>query len=210
MLPSSSVLQPGDAWLSSSTPNAVLTAGLAGQLGGDFGEAVALSPDGLTALVGTPDLALGPAGDAYVFQVRSADSWTTTADPDASLEHASSSYGSGPSGGESGQVPGWSVALSEDGTALVGEPAVYRPHGAADISHVAGPGRRWRSGMVSQSTLTNAASPPHDLFGAAVALSSDGTTALVSSARGSFVFTREGPQTSSYGSSTTRVRRSGT
>jgi hypothetical protein len=200
----------GDAWLSSSTPNAVLTAGLAGQLGGDFGEAVALSPDGLTALVGTPDLALGPAGDAYVFQVRSADSWTTTADPDASLEHASSSYGSGPSGGESGQVPGWSVALSEDGTALVGEPAVYRPHGAADISHVAGPGRRWRSGMVSQSTLTNAASPPHDLFGAAVALSSDGTTALVSSARGSFVFTREGPQTSSYGSSTTRVRRSGT
>jgi hypothetical protein len=118
-----------DAWLSSSTPNAVLTAGLAGQLGGDFGGAVALSPDGLTALVGAPDLALGPAGDAYVFQVRNADSWTTTADPDASLEHASSSYGSGLSGGESGEVPGWSVALSEDGTALVGSRRSIGPTG---------------------------------------------------------------------------------
>jgi hypothetical protein len=64
--------------------------------------------------------------------------------------------------------------------------------------------------MVPQSTLTYAASPAHDLFGAAVALSSDGTIALVSSARGSYVFTRAVLQTSSYGSSTTRLRRSGT
>ena len=183
-----------DAWLSSATPDAVLTDGLADQLGGGFGAAVALSPDGLTALVGAPNLASGPAGDAYVFEVRTADSWTSTADPDASLEHPSIPYGKGLDGGESGEVPGWSVALSEDGTALVGEPAVYGPHGAADLSHVAGRVRSWRSGTISQAALTNAASPPRDLFGAAVAISSDGMTALVSSARGSFVFTRGSSQ----------------
>jgi PASTA domain len=39
---------------------------------------------------------------------------------------------------------------------------------------------------------TDAAGPPRDLLGAAVGLSSDGTTALVSSARGSFIFTQAG------------------
>jgi hypothetical protein len=141
---------------------------------------VALSPDGSTALVGAPNLAFGPSGAAYLFHVRRPASWTTSADPDATLERAS------------GVVPGWSVALSDEGTALVGAPSVVGRRGGADIFQVAGPGRSWRFGTVAQTRLTNAASPPRDLFGAAVSLSSDGSTPLVSSVRATFIFTRAG------------------
>lgn len=175
-----------DAWESSATPKAVLTDGFSGELGDGFGRAVALSPDGRTALVGAPNLAFGPAGGAYLFQVLSSHAWTTTTDPDAILEQ------------ESGDVPGWSVALSGDGTALVGEPSVFGPHGAADVFHARGSSRSWRSGSSSQAKLTNAASPPADLFGAGVSLSADGTTALVSSVQASFVFTRTGSRAASY------------
>ena len=177
-----------NAW--PATPSAVLTDGPVGLFGDGFGGAVALSPDGLTALVGAPDLAFGPAGAAYVFQVGNRDAWTTTADPDASFERVFIPNRS--RSAASGHVPGWSVALSGEGTALVGDPSVFGPHGAADLFHVAGPVGSWRLGAVSHATLTNAASPPHDLFGAAVALSADGTTALVSSVRTSLVFTVAG------------------
>jgi hypothetical protein len=176
----------GDAWLSSTTPEAALTDGVVGRVGDGFRGAVALSPDGRTALIGAPNMALGPSGAAYVFQVRTPKAWTTTADPDAVLERGS------------GDVPGWSVALSDEGTALVGEPSIFGRHGAADLFHVAESARRWRLGTVSQTTLTDAASAPRDLFGAAVALSSDGTTALVSSVRASLIFTRTGSRTASY------------
>jgi hypothetical protein len=168
------------AWESTSTPAAVLTDGDIAPFGDGFGGAVALSPDGLTALVGAPDMAFGPSGAAYLFQVSKPDAWATIAEPDAILERGS------------GDVPGWSVALSAAGTALVGEPSIFGRHGAADLFRVAGPGRSWRSSSVFQRKLTNAASPPRDLFGAVVSLSADGTTALVSSVRASFVFTRAG------------------
>lgn len=167
------------AWASSATPDAVLTDGFVGQPGDEFGAAVALSPDGLTALVGAPNLAFGPAGAAFLFQVRTLSAWTTTADPEAVLERAA------------GVVPGWSVALSGEGTALVGEPSVSGRRGAARVFHFVGRD-------VARNTLANAASPPRDLFGAAVSLSSDGTTALISSARASFVFTRAGSRGASY------------
>jgi len=176
---------PG-AWVSSPTPEAILTDGYVGQFGDDFGAAVALSPDGRTALVGAPDLASGPAGAAYLFQVRKPDAWTTTSHPDAILERAT------------GEVPGWSVALSGDGTALVGEPSIFGRNSAAVLSHTGGPDRSWSPGTSSRARLSNAASPPRDLFGAAVSLSSDGTTALVSSVRSSFVFTRAGSRSASY------------
>jgi PASTA domain len=177
-----------DAWVSSATPDAVLTDGAIGLFGDGFGGAVALSADGMTALVGAPNLAFGPAGAAYVFQVRAPDAWTSTADPDAVAgQH-----------GRSGDVPGWSVALSANGTALVGEPSVLGQAGAADVLHVAGPERSWRSGTASHARLTNAASPPGDLFGASIGLSSDGTTALVSSVRATFIFRRSGSGSASH------------
>lgn len=173
-----------DAWVSSTTPDAVLTDGLAGLFGDGFGGAVALSPDGMTALVGAPNLAFRSVGAAYFFHVRSPDAWTSTANPDAMAgQHGS---------GKSGNVPGWSVALSEEGTALVGDPSVLgKAAGAADVLQGAGSGESWGFGAVSRARLTNAASPPGDLFGASVGLSSDGTTALVSSVRATFIFTQQ-------------------
>ena len=169
-----------DAWVSSTTPDAVLTDGLASLFGDGFGGAVALSPNGMTALVGAPNLAFGPAGAAYFFHVPSPDAWTSTANPDAMAgQHGSR---------KSGKVLGWSVALSEEGTALVGGPSVLGKAGAADVVHIAGSDESWGVGTDSRARLTNAASPPGDLFGASVGLSADGTTALVSSVRATFIF----------------------
>src|SRR5262249_23524237 len=143
---------PADGWISSATPDAVLTDGAIGLFGDGFGGAVALSPDGMPALVGAPDIAFGPEGAAYFFHVRSPKDWASTTSPDAVT---------GRPGRETyGEVPGWSVALSGEGTALVGEPSVLRTFGAADVLHTAS------SRRVSDATLTNAASPPGDLFGA--------------------------------------------
>jgi len=161
-----------DDWMSSTTPDAVLTDGWIGMFGDDFGGAVALAPDGRTALVGAPELAPGPAGAAYLFQLRSG----TVA------ERALIQTGSGHRSGGSGEVPGWSVALSGEGTALVGAPSVSRGRGAADVVDVAGPAQ--------MAELTDAAGPPGELFGASVELSSDGATALVSSARAAVIFAR--------------------
>ena len=83
--------------------------------GGSFGFSVALSSDGNTALIGSPDLIGGPDdnpgfGAAWVF-TRSGSTWT---------QQGSKLTGSGESG--SG-VFGSSVALSADGnTALIGGP----------------------------------------------------------------------------------------
>ena len=178
-----------NTWVSSATPDAVLTDGYAGEFGDGFGAAVALSPDGTTALVGAPDLAHGSAGAAYLFQVRTPHAWASSASPATAFERDGD--------GRSGDVPGWSVALSDEGTALVGEPSLLGGPGSADVFHVAGQ-HGWRFGRVTQATLTNAASPPRDLLGGAVALSSDGTTALVSSVRGAFMYTQSGSVSSDY------------
>jgi hypothetical protein len=183
-----------DAWVSSATPDAALTDGAVGLFGDGFGQAVALSPDGLTALVGAPNFAFGPVGAAYFFQVRSPDAWTSTADPDAVVDRTPTQNGSG----KSGEVPGWSVALAEGGTALVGDPSVLGQAGATDVLQVASSDQSWKFSAISHARLTNAASPPGDLFGASVELSSDGTTALVSSARATFIYTQTGSQSTTH------------
>ena len=51
---------------------------------------------------------------------------------------------------KSGKVLGWSVALSEEGTALVGDPSVLGKAGSADVFHVAGPDESWAVGTDSR------------------------------------------------------------
>jgi hypothetical protein len=169
-----------DAWIASATPDAVLTDGAIGLFGDGFGGAVALSPSGLTALIGAPGFAFGPSGAAYMFQVRSPDAWASTADPDTVAGQHSRA---------SGDVPGWSVALSGEGTALVGAPSVLGGGGAAHVLHGGESEQSWAISALHDAKLTDAAGRPGDLFGASVGLSAGGTTALVSSVRATFVFT---------------------
>ena len=114
-------------------------------------------------------------------------------------------------GNESGEGEfGWSVALSADGnTALVGGPG-----DSATPGHCCGPGAAWvftRTGAswTQQAKLTGAeevVNPREGLqFGTAVALSSDGNTALIGSpvdnngAGAVWVFTRSGTTWSQQG-----------
>jgi hypothetical protein len=90
----------------------------------NFAEAVALAPDGATALVGAsvgaPSLS---AGAAYVFQVSGEGSWVTSATPTAAL-----------SNGGSGGYFGLTLGLSADGTTgLIGAAGVDSDAGAAYV-----------------------------------------------------------------------------
>jgi Putative Ig domain/IPT/TIG domain/FG-GAP repeat len=128
---------------------------------GEFGESVALSSDGNTALVGGPYDLDRATGAAWVF-TRSASVW--------------SMQGSKLTGiGESGGLFGWSVALSSDGNAaLIGGPTDNIRAGAAWVFV--------RSGGVwsqQQSKLTGGGESGEGFFGESVALSSDGNTALI-------------------------------
>jgi hypothetical protein len=132
-----------------------------------FGSVVALSGDESTALVGAHNDE-NPHGDgggsAYVF-TRVVDTWPQQAKLTAS-------------DGGPGDSFGWSVALSGDGsTALAGAPNDENPHGDAGGSayvFVRGEGT-WRQ----TAKLSASDGGPGDFFGSSVALSGDGSTALV-------------------------------
>lgn len=121
----------------------------------NFGYAVALSGDGRTALVGARG-----ADTAYVFSFQN-NQWKELqqlADPQNT---ASDAFGQ-------------AVALSSDGsTALVGAPGTASG-GAAYV--FVGSNGNWSG---TPSTLTDPGATAGDEFGSAVALSSDGSTALV-------------------------------
>jgi FG-GAP repeat len=122
-----------------------------------FGRSVALSADGDTALIGAPR-ANESHGAAWVF-TRSGSTW--------------SQFGHGLAGGNASF--GRSVALSADGTtALVGAPSQRSTRGAAWTF------TRSASGFVAfGEPLTTEATVAGDFFGRSVALSANGTTALV-------------------------------
>jgi hypothetical protein len=130
----------------------------AGECG--FGQSVALSADGDTALIGSPS-ADGGSGGAWAF-ARDGSTWSQLGQPLS---------GDGAPGGRFGH----SVALSGDGaTALVGAPSDHAARGAAwsftrSASGFAQPGL----------ALTPAAELGSGHFGRSVALSFDGDTALV-------------------------------
>src|SRR5262245_47982194 len=140
---------------------------------------VALSGDGNTAIVGGPD-DNSRAGAAWVF-TRSGGVWT---------QQQSKMVGTGAVGAAN---QGSSVALSSDGnTAIVGAPSDNSGAGAAWVFT--------RSGGVwtQQSKLVGAGAVGAANQGQAVALSSDGNTAIVgapsdsSGAGAAWVWTRSG------------------
>jgi hypothetical protein len=133
----------------------------------DFGDSVALSGDGLTALVGAPLADVGgrsTQGAAYLF-TRSGASWTQQAKLIANDGTADDHFGG-------------SAALSQDGnTALIGADN-------ADMGGRSNQGAAYvftRSGLswTQQAKLIANDGASGDRFGGDTALSSDGKTALV-------------------------------
>ena len=132
---------------------------LAVNVGGGFGSAVALSSDGSTALIGASG-ANSKTGAAYVFG-RSGTTWSQR----AVLSAWDAVIGDGFGG---------AVALSSDGsTALIGAYAKNNSAGAAYV--FVGSGSIW----IQQPELTATDATHGDKFGASVALSGDGNTALI-------------------------------
>jgi hypothetical protein len=145
---------------------------------GGFGSSVALSAGGSTALIGTSSLN-GVAGAVYVFTWRGG-TWSQTAELTASGTSAQDDFGS-------------SVALSAGGsTALVGAPGHNKNVRAAYVFAL-------RGGTWSQAgELTGSGAAADDSFGWSVALSAEGSTALVGAfehdenAGAGYVFTLRG------------------
>jgi hypothetical protein len=155
-----------------------------GEVGaGQFGESVALSADGNTALIGgsgsTPSV-----GAAWVF-TRSGSTWT---------QQGKKLTGGGEVG--TGQF-GESVALSADGnTALIGGPGRFETSSAVGAAWVfTRSGARWTQ---QGEKLTGTGESGEGQFGASVALSANGNTALIGArldnnlAGAAWVFTRSG------------------
>jgi hypothetical protein len=140
-----------------------------GEVGeGDFGQSVALSADGNTALIGGGQ-DNGALGAAWVF-TRSGSTWTQQGEK---LTGA----------GQEGRAEfGNSVALSSDGnTALIG--AYLEPdaaaHGAAWVFTRSGVTWTQQGGKLTSGELNQNGELPQSAFGTSVALSADGNTALI-------------------------------
>lgn len=153
----------GESW----TQQAKLTP-VDGNADDRFGKSVAVSSDGTTAIIGSSydgEPNGREAGSAYVFEV-SGGSWTQA----AKLT---------PEEGDADDHFGWAVALSSDGTtAIIGASYDEDPNGGgAGSAYVF----EARSGAWTQhAKLTPDDGNTDDHFGWAVAVSSDGTTAVIS------------------------------
>jgi hypothetical protein len=138
-----------------------------------FGNGVALSSDGTTAVIGAPhdedpngstDQRYGGAGSAYIFD-NSDDSWSQQTKLAAD-------------DGDSNDSFGWSVAISNDGTtALVSAYADEDPNGAGS-SYVF---NRGDGSWTQQTKLTADDDDTASRFGRSVGLSGAGSTAIIGS-----------------------------
>ncbi len=154
------------SWVSSSAPDARLSVA-SGAASDSFGHSVALSGDGLTALIGA-DGVKQRTGAAYVFHSSSESGWTTSSSPAATLTR-----GSALSSDDSGA----SVSLSADGaTALVGAPGV---HGRGAVYVFSAPSAAAWATSPPKATLTSGTITTGQHFGDATSISADGTTALI-------------------------------
>ena len=153
-----------------------------------FGRSVAISSDGNTVIVGASedDVSYADQGSAYIF-TRSGVTWSQQQKLAASDGYSSDQFG-------------YSVSLSGDGnTALVGahqnDPGGVGNAGSAYIFTRSG------STWSQQQKITASDAASADYFGVSVAISSDGTTAIVgaygnddggSSSGSAYIFTRSG------------------
>jgi hypothetical protein len=159
------------SWTSSATPNATLKPGGGKGLVG-FGYSVALSADGTTAFVGAPDagteVGLLSSGRIFVFHVASEDAWASTSTPTATLTFTDT------------VLLGFALAVSNDGTTLLaGDPYLDGLVGGAEIFHATAEDA-WVSSTSPTATLTDANEAGNDFaVGSSVAISADGTTALL-------------------------------
>ena len=129
--------------------------------GGWFGDSVALSADGETALVSAP-VDHGDTGAVWVF-TRSGSTWTRQAKLTGGTEESTDSWFGG------------SVALSADGdTAMVGDPADQSELGAVWVFTRSG--STWTQ---QGAKLMGVEESGEGRFGSSVSMSADGDTALV-------------------------------
>ncbi len=158
-----------DAWVSSSTPTATLSYANESQNDAQVGFSVAVSEDGTTALVG--DAVNESGGGAYVYHASAEDAWASSSTPNAILRDAND--------GTLGDALGNDVALSGDGTeALLGAPGVASGTGSVDVFHASSEAA-WATTSTPTATLTRGGGAANSGFGDSVAVSNDGTTALV-------------------------------
>jgi hypothetical protein len=164
-----------------------------------FGASMALSADGSTLIVGAPQ-ANGSTGAAYVF-TREGEGWVeqaviTPPAPTATPQGEEQCAEESPE--EVGECSfGASVAISADGkTALIGDPSPSTTAGSALVYVRAESGEWQRQAMLNGDGVAG-----HEgRFGKSVALSADGSTALVGVPSGgnlrggAWVFTRTGTE----------------
>lgn len=165
---------------------------------GYFGRAVALSADGEVAVIGDPGNADSP-GSAWVF-ARSGSTWSLEAHLSGDEEVGAGRFGR-------------SVALSADGeTALVGAYADGHKAGAAWVFTHSGSSEWTQQGP----KLTGGEEAGAGWFGRSVALSADGSSALIggnednAGAGAAWVFTRSDSTWSQQGPKLTGAEESGT
>jgi len=149
-----------------ATQTAILNASSNAAANANFGTSVAFSKDGTTALVGAEFITLGttPAGKVYVF-TKNGGIWSRSAVLQASNAANSDAFGG-------------AVAISDDGnTALIGanNANVSMNIWAGQVYVFTRSGGTWS--QVAILNASNAEDSGH--FGESVALSGDGTTALI-------------------------------
>lgn len=146
-----------------------------------FGTSIALSSDGNTCIVGAPNeqIVSGEEGAVYIF-TRSGTTWTQQAKLTEPSPVIFASFG-------------YAVALSSDGNAaLVGAPNIgLNNPPAGGVYFFERSGTSW----VQRSKFQNSTPLIGDQFGSAIAVSNDGTVAVVAGKSGSDLvssFTRSG------------------
>jgi hypothetical protein len=153
-----------NAWAPTSAPTATVTAG-----GGyHLGYSLAVDPDGTTLVAGAPFL--GKPGGGYVFHVATEGGWASTSTPTATLTDADESSGD--------EAVGFSVAISGDGTTVLLSDAFSSSGGGAYVFHVSADDA-WTTSSTPTALLLDVNSGTGDFLGVGLALSGDGTVAVV-------------------------------